>query len=296
MDNLDTRVDGNLTEERIKFEESQLQQTKDEFKDSSTESLSANIGKPPVESSTGNTEEVSETTNSNKIVAKDRMKVKESGENNEESAITITTDTHDILPKGPSAGDLKGEKISLIKDDPVVDVAEAASTVSTKLAMKTIKPARTINDEQAVTELSNLIIKDEVTKEGKEEEVVSMDVDSSENQDADHPTEITSNMNSATNTTTTTYSTRGRSTETAAAAAVEEKKPERSTIIKTFEDLPRPKDPPSGVSFLVEALTEEERRTRTRFLPDVDGMHMLRKNEIKDDVAMARLLPTIISP
>lgn len=98
-----------------------------------------------------------------------------------------------------------------------------------------------------------------------------------------------SNVNSNT---ITTYSTRGRSIE---AAAVEEK-PERIHIRDAFEESPRPKDPISGVSFLVEAMTEEERRTRTRFLPDVDGMRMLRKNEIKDDVALASSLPSIISP
>jgi len=293
MDNPDTRVGENLTEEQTKIEEIQVRPIKDEFKDLSTESSCANVEKDPTESATGNTDETSSHVT---------------------HAITVTTDIHDIPPKEPSARGLKDQQKFSTKNDPVVDVSEAASTVTTKLAMKAyndkdatneekVKPARTINDEQVVTESSNPIIKDEMTKEEKEEEVVSMDVDSSENQDADHvvdepqknPTEITSNVN-VTNITTTTYSTRGRSTETAAAAAVEEKKPERSTIRETFEDLPRPKDPPSGVSFLVEALTEEERRTRTRFLPDVDGMHMLRKNEINDDVALARLLPTIISP
>lgn len=44
---------------------------------------------------------------------------------------------------------------------------------------------------------------------------------------------------------------------------------------------------PGGASFL-EALGEEERRTRTRHLPAVDGIHMLRKNEIKGDMALAR--------
>lgn len=41
-------------------------------------------------------------------------------------------------------------------------------------------------------------------------------------------------------------------------------------------------------SFLSDSLTEEERRTRTRYLPDVDGMHALRKPEIKADLALAR--------
>jgi hypothetical protein len=134
----------------------------------------------------------------------------------------------------------------------------------------------------------------------KEEDTISMEVEDS----SEPPTEPdvppieesfktpaeTSNTNS--NTSTATYSTRGRSTE---AAAVEEK-PERIHIRDTFEESPHPNDPPSGVSFLVEAMTEEERRTRTRFLPDVDGMNMLEKNEIKDDIALAMSLPSIVSP
>ena len=43
-----------------------------------------------------------------------------------------------------------------------------------------------------------------------------------------------------------------------------------------------------GASFLSESLTEEERRTRTRYLPDVEGFHALRKNEVKSDLALAR--------
>jgi len=174
------------------------------------------------------------------------------------------------------------------------------------------------DDEKAATETkaSNPIVKEDDVAAAKnneeiEEEIVSMEIDSSENQDTtaddsqkeEAPT-AAENIAAETIAYTTTYSTRGRSsnTETAAAQAVggtvKEKKqqPERAKLQETFEDSPRPKDPPSGVSFLVEALTEEERRTRTRFLPDVDGMHMLRKNEIKDDVALARSLPTIISP
>jgi hypothetical protein len=83
------------------------------------------------------------------------------------------------------------------------------------------------------------------------------------------------------------YSTRGRST---GSASGEEKLERVAPPKETFEEPPRPKE--SGVSFL-ESLSEEERRTRTRFLPDVEGMHTLRKNEIKEDMAMARSLPTI---
>lgn len=42
-----------------------------------------------------------------------------------------------------------------------------------------------------------------------------------------------------------------------------------------------------GASFL-ESMNEDERRMRTRFLPDVDGIRMLHKSEIKRDVSLAR--------
>jgi hypothetical protein len=43
----------------------------------------------------------------------------------------------------------------------------------------------------------------------------------------------------------------------------------------------------TGTSFL-ESLNEEDRRTRTRHLPDVEGFHPLYKNEVKSDLALAR--------
>lgn len=45
-------------------------------------------------------------------------------------------------------------------------------------------------------------------------------------------------------------------------------------------------------SFLSDSLTEEERRTRTRYIPNVSGMHALRKHEVKGDLSMARALQT----
>eukprot|EP00539_Tryblionella_compressa_P013691 CAMPEP_0178822378 /NCGR_PEP_ID=MMETSP0746-20121128/4564_1 /TAXON_ID=913974 /ORGANISM="Nitzschia punctata, Strain CCMP561" /LENGTH=948 /DNA_ID=CAMNT_0020483887 /DNA_START=199 /DNA_END=3046 /DNA_ORIENTATION=- len=87
------------------------------------------------------------------------------------------------------------------------------------------------------------------------------------------------------------YSTRGRSTGGSASG---EEKSEKALPRETFEELPKAKEPSLGVSFL-ESLSEEERRTRTRFVPDVEGMHTLRKNEVKEDIALARSLPTIAS-
>ncbi|GAX20817.1 hypothetical protein FisN_7Hh130 [Fistulifera solaris] len=43
-------------------------------------------------------------------------------------------------------------------------------------------------------------------------------------------------------------------------------------------------------SFLSDSLTEEERRTRTRYIPNVSGMHALRKHEVKGDLSLARAL------
>lgn len=80
------------------------------------------------------------------------------------------------------------------------------------------------------------------------------------------------------------YSTRGRAGDQAAADPLEK------LARDALKDLAREKDTPAtvGASFLSDALTEEERRTRTRYLPEVDGMYALRKNEIKGDMALAR--------
>lgn len=86
------------------------------------------------------------------------------------------------------------------------------------------------------------------------------------------------------------YSTRGRSTGSTSG----EDKLERAAVKEALEDLSRLKETPAGVSFL-DALSDEERRTRTRFVPEVDGMHTLRKHEVKEDMALARSLPSIAS-
>lgn len=84
------------------------------------------------------------------------------------------------------------------------------------------------------------------------------------------------------------YSTRGRSTDKEASSAGEDKRSSADPL----DDIGRVKEPSPatlGQSFL-ETLTEEERRTRTRFIPEVDGMHALRKHEVKDDLSIARSL------
>lgn len=83
------------------------------------------------------------------------------------------------------------------------------------------------------------------------------------------------------------YSTRGRSTDRDFSSGEE-----KFSAVDTLEEMSRVKESPPvamGVSFL-EALSEEERRTRTRFVPEVEGMHILRKHEIKDDLSLARSL------
>jgi len=130
----------------------------------------------------------------------------------------------------------------------------------------------------------------------KENNAIAMEVDSSEINEPNIRVEDSVKSQTETSNTnlniTATYSTRGRSTE----AVVIEEKPDRIHIRDTFEESPRPKDQLSGVSFLDDAMTEEERRTRTRYIPGVDGMNMLRKNEIKDDLSLASSLPSILSP
>ena len=84
------------------------------------------------------------------------------------------------------------------------------------------------------------------------------------------------------------YSTRGRSSDKDAGSGDDKK----TSSIDALEDIGHVKESSPaalGVSFL-ESLTEEERRTRTRFIPDVEGMHALRKHEVKDDLILARSL------
>jgi hypothetical protein len=88
----------------------------------------------------------------------------------------------------------------------------------------------------------------------------------------------------------TSYSTRGR--------AQEENALERLAAVGELLSISgHPRDMPAVLhspetrmreSFLSDSLTEEERRTRTRYLPQVDGMHALRKHEVKGDLALAR--------
>lgn len=275
------------------------------------------------ESATNDKPNVTETTDDDddkKIVFETDIgafEAKESGEIKEGGKKLDDSNGKNILQEQASVGGQKDVQLSSTEKNQIT--ATDGETVSTSTKAITMKAGNTAGgsatSENKVEHSKNenttgveglkprKPIATEETATEKGEEAVPMDLELPDNQDTDnHPaedesrkasTETSSNNNSTIS--TNAYSTRGRSTETA--AAVEEKKQqERTTLREAFEDSPRPKDPSSGVSFLVEALTEEERRTRTRYLPDVDGMHMLGKNEIKDDVALARSLPTIITP
>jgi len=73
------------------------------------------------------------------------------------------------------------------------------------------------------------------------------------------------------------YSTRGRTS-----ADLQE-------VLERLEAEPaREKETTPRETFLNDSITEEERRTRTRYIPQVEGMHALRKPEIKSDLALAR--------
>ena len=74
------------------------------------------------------------------------------------------------------------------------------------------------------------------------------------------------------------YSTRGRDRHT------------KDEEVRTAPEEPQEKEINSSIaaSSFLEDLTSHERLTRTRFLPDVDGIHVLRKSEVRSDLGMAR--------
>ena len=103
-------------------------------------------------------------------------------------------------------------------------------------------------------------------------------------------TEITSSKAGQTKTEISSYSTRGRTQDDNnfdRLAAVGELLSLGAGNV-TAAALLQPTETKSRESFLSDSLTDEERRTRTRYLPSVDGMHALRKQEIKNDLALAR--------
>lgn len=74
------------------------------------------------------------------------------------------------------------------------------------------------------------------------------------------------------------YSTRGRDRHS------------KDEEVRTAPEEPPEKEINSSIaaSSFLEDLTSHERLTRTRFLPDVDGIHVLRKSEVRSDLVLAR--------
>jgi hypothetical protein len=94
----------------------------------------------------------------------------------------------------------------------------------------------------------------------------------------------------------TSYSTRGRPTtqqeQESSSSQLHLHIEAASELLSIAKDLIGGSDHPSRnvvrESFLSDSLTEKEIRTRTRVLPNLDGMHGLRKSEVKSDLSLAR--------
>lgn len=85
------------------------------------------------------------------------------------------------------------------------------------------------------------------------------------------------------------YSTRGRSGDSSGGNNDPLERLAREALGELFRERPPSASAALRESFLSDSITEEERRTRTRYIPAVDGMHALRKHEVKGDVALARV-------
>ena len=132
-------------------------------------------------------------------------------------------------------------------------------------------------DEEDVDDSSKMDV-DSEENDRREDEKLDEGTDDNETSQPDNPDDTGSSKADL------PYSTRGRSSGNEAGPESWER-----SAREALEDLNRVKEPTTtlGASFL-ESLSEEERRTRTRFLPDVEGMHTLRKAEVKEDLALAR--------
>lgn len=82
----------------------------------------------------------------------------------------------------------------------------------------------------------------------------------------------------------TAYSTRGRHQREAEEEGLDSVLDRKSAMEEEREAV----SAAAGALSFLESLGEEERRTRTRYLPDVDGFHALHKSEVKSDLALAR--------
>lgn len=204
--------------------------------------------------------------------------------------------------------DLKNEKESITKDEmgasdvgddkegDMVDSKDTPTTSSTKpksepnadnpttpekpMEVVVEKPSSSVSEEGA-----ERAGPDETTSVAQKGQPEKRETSGGTEDSAPNQTEGTTDNSVASNK-ELPYSTRGRTTE---------KEPNSGTetlsAIEVLEEIGRVKDAPAslGVSFL-ESINEEDRHTRTRFIPNVEGMHALRKNEVRDDLGLARTM------
>lgn len=166
----------------------------------------------------------------------------------------------------------------------------AAEESSPKETLKADEPNGPDDDQEIESAMNVDVDVDTNTNadtDAGQEQAKELEVQSSKIGEEDDTTNQEDNTNAATDAQyEKSYSTRGRAGATTDTAS----EPLERLARDALSDLAKEKETPvtAGTSFLSDALTEEERRTRTRYLPEVEGMHALRKNEIKGDLALAR--------
>ena len=82
------------------------------------------------------------------------------------------------------------------------------------------------------------------------------------------------------------YSTRGRNLSKE--SEVQETEREKREFEAEEPPVKEPKESSAPTTSFLDALGEDEKRIRTRFLPSVSGMHSLHKTEVKQDLALSR--------
>ena len=192
---------------------------------------------------------------------------------------TPATSTHGDAEEEPVESE-NGEEVGSGKEDAKEEMIQEDETpdeedkTSDEMEIDQIAPAK--DSESAPEAKQEETAKDESTETDKEE----VDTNSQEPEApvaAPAPAEKVE----------ATYSTRGRSNESSALDILADAGHQREAEIS----LPKEKEHTTiKPSFLSDSLTEEERRTRTRYLPDVDGFNGLRKTEIKSDLVVARCM------
>eukprot|EP00538_Stauroneis_constricta_P000310 CAMPEP_0119548442 /NCGR_PEP_ID=MMETSP1352-20130426/2372_1 /TAXON_ID=265584 /ORGANISM="Stauroneis constricta, Strain CCMP1120" /LENGTH=1054 /DNA_ID=CAMNT_0007593725 /DNA_START=73 /DNA_END=3237 /DNA_ORIENTATION=+ len=199
-----------------------------------------------------------------------------------DAAVKAETDTTTAQPKSASKDEEEKEADAPVKKEAETPDAKKESSVSES------------EDKTSAVESEDSDSKPKSAEGAQPDETIKEnDQDRDTEKDSDKEAETASNSGGGK--TDLHYSTRGRSTNAPAGpfgAGQDGGKPDGRGARDAAEEKAKAKESnaaASGVSFL-ESLTEEERRTRTRFLPDVGGMHALRKTEIKGDLLLARAI------